>query len=151
MAHRQHQLVLTAAGGSTRHGFTKVTVDLKHGKVITEQYIPIAKQVTKDYQNGKVTTKEQMKKKTTTKDYRKGTVTTKDRTTAKSVTEDSRKGIKTTEKLETTKTSTNDCRNTGRVVTKQSHHSSKEICPMSMSYIIQKNKFVLLIQVNLFY
>ena len=131
MAHRQQIIVLPAAAGSTRHGYMKVTDDLKRGKVITEQCIPIAKQVTKDYQTGKVNTAEVMKKKTTTKDYRKGTITTENRTTAKSVTEDSRKGIKTTEKLETTKTSTKDCRNTGSVVTKQSHHSSKEICPKS--------------------
>jgi len=128
----QHEIVLSAEAGSSRHGYTKVTDDLRRGKVTTEQYIPIAKQVTKNYQTGEVNTTELMKKETTTKDYRKGTMTKKECTTAKTVTEDRRKGIKTTEKLKATKTVTKDCRTIRRAATKQSHHSSKEICPMSM-------------------
>jgi len=132
MAHRQQTMFPPAAAGSSRHGYMRLANDLKGGKVITEEYIPISKQVTKDYQTGKVNTTEVVMKKTTTKDYRKGTVTTENRTTAKTVTEDWRKGIKTTVKSETTMTTTKDCMNNGPVVTKQSHHSSKEICAMSM-------------------
>lgn len=128
------------AAGSTKYGYLKVTDDLRHGKVITEEYRPVMKQVTKDYQNRKVITTELVRKKTTTKDYLKGTVTTKNGDKAKMVTEDNRKGLITTERHERSKSATIDCRTPGKVVTRESHHSSKEVCPMKTKRHLEKGK-----------